>query len=204
MERLTVVKVGGKIVEDAQSLERLLGAFADGKRTIPFLCRAKLPSMEPRAMLFTLYLSVNNASGDVIGLAVIKDVTEEENARKAMEMSQKISRTLARNYMQIFYVNIPNNTAMSPNGQIAVFPEVYSEYAQSVASGANLDRLMAASSTDRIERLMGNGDSFFILFKNNDGKYCTLRGVRTGRDENTVVLGFAEKDSEIREIFDKE
>ena len=29
MERLTVVKVGGKIVEDAQSLERLLGAFTN-------------------------------------------------------------------------------------------------------------------------------------------------------------------------------
>lgn len=36
MERLTVVKVGGKIVEDAQSLERLLGAFANvpGKKVL--------------------------------------------------------------------------------------------------------------------------------------------------------------------------
>ena len=51
---------------------------------------------------------------------------------------------------------------------------------------------------------MGDRDSFFILFKDKNDKYCTLRGVRTGKDENTVVLGFAEKDSEIREIVDKE
>ncbi|MBO4548984.1 MAG: hypothetical protein J5758_07195, partial [Abditibacteriota bacterium] len=181
--------------------ERLLERFDAGDSNVTFVCSAKTPTLEHQFQQITIYMA-RDASSDVIGMCVIKDVTREENRRVSLEMNRKINQALARNYMQIFYVNLPNNSVTLRDGSISAYPSVFREFVTSAAAPEYLNELMKAGTPEGIERLLGQNENFLLIFKNTQGKYCTLRGVRTGESENTVVLGFAEKDKELRDIME--
>ncbi|MBR4749377.1 MAG: transporter substrate-binding domain-containing protein [Abditibacteriota bacterium] len=182
--------------------ERLLSRFAAGERTVTFVCSAKTPTLEHQFQQITIYMALDTSSSDVIGMCVVKDITGEQNQKTFLEMSRKINQALARNYMQIYYVNLPNNSVTLKDGSISAYPPVFREYVEEVAMPEYVNQLMNADTPEGIERLMGQNENFLIVFKNKEGKYCTLRGVRTGESENTVVLGFAEKDKELRDIME--
>ena len=180
--------------------ERLLARFEEGQRLLTLTCSARNPSMEIRHQQISLHLSRDNSSKDIIGLCIIKDVTKEEKERASMEINQKLSRALARNYMKVFYINLPNNSVALADGSITAYPAAFLEYVTETADPDDLPKLMRLDSTEGIEAALKEKDSAVIMFKNKDKKYCSLRMVRTGENEHTVVMGFAERYREAKGI----
>ncbi|MCR4990179.1 MAG: diguanylate cyclase [Lachnospiraceae bacterium] len=119
---------------------------------------------------------------------------------------------LSREYSSVYYVNLdtkevaPFDLSNRIQGMFGDkfyhmdYDRAVEEYIDHAVIDEDKERMREILSRDYVRRCLVNQDYFTRVYLNNDNCYCEMKCVKVAQEDasNVVIMGFAEKDSEIR------
>ena len=121
---------------------------------------------------------------------------------------------LSREYASVYFVNldtkevIPFGLSSRIEGMFGDsfyhldYDKATEDYIDNAVHDEDKERMREILSRDYVRRSLINQDYFTRVYLNNDNCYCEMKCVKVAQEDasNVVIMGFAEKDDEIRTI----
>ncbi len=162
----------------------------------------------------TVILTEDKLTGDVLGLAVVKNITSDYKQEEDKLYQLEIINALTLEYSNVFMVNIMSSKIKVVRVKDKAgsfyddsFGEQYYDDAMDFYIGVSVyeddrDMMRMAFSRDNILKQLTGRESFYVNFRsniNNNLSYMKLQAVRIGdiRETGNFLLGFMNVDDEI-------
>jgi len=161
----------------------------------------------------------SKAADDHIIVAVLNinnEILEREEHKRNIERNFEIINVLASEYTSVYYINLETDTftpysvtdyAKNMYGKLFLNKNCFSKVFKSYVDGFvyELDKKMVfeVCSIEKIKEQLSTKKTFNVQYRKYEGggtRYCEMKFVKVGDEYETpkaVVLGFADKDSEI-------
>lgn len=201
------------------SPEYLMQAFAEGNLIPEITYWALSPIGITRCNKQYYYLSKEVKTGDLIALVVVKDVSTEQKKEDELKRNHKIIEVLATEYQAVYYIDLKtesiipySNSEQGEDGNNQFFDtnltysDAYKKFVQNSVIEEDQNVMTEICSIKNIVSRLDRQKSFMTIFRSFEGNnkeeshYFEMKVIKV---EDTplptaVILGFANKDSEIR------
>ncbi len=188
--------------------------FSEGKHELWFDTNRITYDGESFWARTTIILTKDNKTKDIMGLAVVKNITNAHYLEEEKLYQLEVINALSLDYTNVFMVNLITNKVrvVRLNDKVGAF---YSEtfgdqfyddaldlYVGVSVYEGDQDMMRIAFSRDNILRQLTQKESFYVNYRsfiNNKLAYMKLKAVRMGeiRMNNNILLGFMNVDEEI-------
>ncbi|MCR4953192.1 MAG: transporter substrate-binding domain-containing protein [Treponema sp.] len=201
------------------SPEYLMQAYAEGNLIPVVTYWALSPTGLTRCHKQYYYLSKEAKTGDLIALVVVKDVSAEQKKEDELKRNHKIIEVLATEYQSVYYIDLKtesiipySNSELSKNGEKLFFEtnhsysEAYKSFVEEAVFSEDQEIMMEIGSIKNIVSKLDRQKSFTTIFRSLENEnqtephYFEMKFIKVGDTPlpTAVILGFANKDSEIR------
>lgn len=160
-------------------------------------------------------------TGDTFHYAVgVMDNSVERKKEEEQRRDMEIISILASEYTSVYYINLTtdeltpytmNDDTESVFGDIfrsgIKFSKAFRLYVLQNILDNDRKMMLKAGSTGNIMAELKDRKTFITTYRNTDGHYCEMKFVKVGNEQgfpSAVALGFADKDSELRELFKRQ
>ncbi|MCR4734227.1 MAG: transporter substrate-binding domain-containing protein [Treponema sp.] len=201
------------------SIENLIHEYTEGNLTPEITYWALSPSGISRCHRQCYYLSEDTKTKDLIAIVVIKDVTEEQKKEDELKRNHKIIEILATEYKALFYIDLntekitvysteaQNNSSETQFFKSEIkYSDAYKAFVQENVFKADQEMMLETGSIKNIIKNLDRKKSFVTNFRAYEygskdfAHYFEMKFVKVGDTPlpTAVILGFANKDEEIR------
>lgn len=201
------------------SIEYLMQCYAEGNLTPDITYWALSPAGISRCHKQCFYLSKDFKTGNLVSIIILKDVTEEQKKEDELNRNHKIIEILASEYQSVYYIDINTQTVIpyseSGSSQSAnekffkpdvKYSEAFKDFVENFVFKADQDKMLESGSIDNIMKKLDRQKSFVTNFRSYEKDsaeiphYNEMKFVKVGDTPlpTAVILGFANKDMEIR------
>ena len=148
-----------------------------------------------------------------------EELRAREEETKILQRNIDIIEILASEYSSVYYIDMTtdeldpytmNEATETEFGRIfrsgIKYSDAYRMYVDTLVHPRDKERMMKAGSVYNILKELGDKKTFITQYMDNEGAYCEMKFVKVGEEENpkAVALGFANRDSEIREELERQ
>ncbi|MBQ8014217.1 MAG: response regulator [Treponema sp.] len=156
---------------------------------------------------------VSNDANGIQAIILGKNIDEERKKEIEAQRNNNFLSMLANEYANVYYVNLDTldffvyNFSERIGGKIGdilhskvPFTEAAKVYAEKCTFEDDKEEFLVTCSAEYLRSQLSNRDRFIYRYRNESNQYCEMKCVKVGdwTKEQTVVLGFAVKDNEIR------
>ena len=162
----------------------------------------------------TVILTKDEKSGDIIGLSVVKDITQNYAGKQEMLYQLDVINALSNDYSNVYMVNLFSShiRVIRVNDKIGSFyaedfgdqryEDAMDFYISVSVYEGDRDMMRMAFSRENILHQLSSKESFYVNYRsyiNNKLSYMKLKVVRMGesKDYSNFLLGFMNVDDDI-------
>ena len=150
----------------------------------------------------------------IIGCENVDDEQKKKQERGERDKQyQSGIYALSQEYSSVYYVKLDTNEVYPYNLSSRIegmfgdqfykldYSNAVSVYVDKAVIEGEKNKMLHILSADYIIRKLKDGGSFTKVYLNNNNEYCEMKCVKVDQEDgsNVVVMGFAEKDREIRQ-----
>ncbi len=168
-------------------------------------------------------LTKDETSGDILAMAIVKDVTKRQKLKREQKKNHKIIEILASEYSSLYLVNMENYTVKPyvidydvdklfgdeiRNGIVDYF-DIVNLYLDTIVYEEDIDYVAEVTSIDHIKEQFKTTKSFIATPRkcvNGKVKYYEMRFIKVGDspDPTEFVIGLLDKDDQIKSEQDRQ
>lgn len=206
----------GEITELISS-QKLIEHYNKGEHMPEVTFWAKSFSGELRCHREIFFMTKDDNSGDILALAIIKDITEQQKKADELKQHHDIIEVLASEYTSLYLVNI-DTLKIIPyyiyhdinrlfgddirNGKLD-YLEVVDMYLNTVVYEEDIEYVAEVTSIEYIKEQFKTVKSFSATprrYENDEVKYYEMRFVKVGDspEPNEFVLGLLDRNDQIK------
>lgn len=222
MQEIAQVWEANKVDSNKEAYRRhmdrdyLISCYEKGKREVTMEYKSHNENGEISYNSHTWILTKDEVTGDILGLAILEDVTEERMKERENIRQLELIQGLSVDYSSVYLIDCKTQT-LKPyrlSNTIAVefgetvkkletYEKIIQDYIDRSVYPADREMMQEICNLQRVMEKLQEKETFYINYRVSRGdnlQYHQIKFVKVGNDDeiSEVVLGFRSVDEEIK------